>query len=198
MLELGTILSIVSIVSIGSTSMNSSAQSPRVTTPNACFAHWTVSMKSSASVITFTHRASRACVSRQAQHAPGNLRQAGALLERVQATTGGQIISSRLIETPDKMRRVMIENPGPVGRHPPARILRYAISIPKRCRCSLHTKAHPISAGGRARICPTCSIANSRFAWIERIIGTGTCFLQTASLQARANLGSCKGNRAAI
>jgi hypothetical protein len=44
-------------------------------------------------------------------HPLNGLREARALLEPVQAALGGEIVSSGLIETPDKMERAMIENP---------------------------------------------------------------------------------------
>jgi formylglycine-generating enzyme required for sulfatase activity len=44
-------------------------------------------------------------------HRLGGLREARALLEPVQVALGGEIVSSGLIETPDKMERVMLENP---------------------------------------------------------------------------------------
>jgi formylglycine-generating enzyme required for sulfatase activity len=44
-------------------------------------------------------------------HRLAGLREARALLEPVQAALGGEIVSSGLIETPDKMERVMLENP---------------------------------------------------------------------------------------
>ena len=44
-------------------------------------------------------------------HRLGDLREARALLEPVQAALGGEIVSSGLIETPHKMERAMLENP---------------------------------------------------------------------------------------
>ena len=44
-------------------------------------------------------------------HRLDGLREARALLEPVQAALGGEIVSSGLIETPDKMERAMVENP---------------------------------------------------------------------------------------
>ncbi len=44
-------------------------------------------------------------------HRLGDLREARALLEPVQVALGGEIVSSGLIETPDKMERAMLENP---------------------------------------------------------------------------------------
>ena len=44
-------------------------------------------------------------------HRLGGLREARELLEPVQVALGGEIVSSGLIETPDKMERAMLENP---------------------------------------------------------------------------------------
>ena len=44
-------------------------------------------------------------------HRLSGLREARALLEPVQAALGGEIVSSGLIETPDRMERAMLENP---------------------------------------------------------------------------------------
>jgi hypothetical protein len=44
-------------------------------------------------------------------HRLNGLREVRALLEPVQAALGGEIVSSGLIETPDKMERAMLENP---------------------------------------------------------------------------------------
>ncbi|MGO9485536.1 MAG: formylglycine-generating enzyme family protein [Rhodomicrobium sp.] len=46
-----------------------------------------------------------------AAHRLNGLREARALLEPVQVALGGEIVSSGLIETPDKMERAMLENP---------------------------------------------------------------------------------------
>ena len=89
------------------------------------------------------------------------LREARALLEPVQVALGGDTVSSGLIETPDKMERAMLENPGRCWKTSARKLWRSRHANPATlfllCSC---IKVCATSAGRCAGFCQFYSIAS--------------------------------------